>query len=163
MRFNFQAKTIPSKHTPRRSLHCILQRIAAFVEQRNGDVRASGTRRLAEHIDRSFMRFHGGLLCDHPQNGRPFLSPSPSLSLSLSLSLSISGSATSTYFRIARNWHAATAAALAGRSTKLPWLTSAAFRSITSCVFHVAVTKIHLVAGFRGRPRVFLFARSRVV
>lgn len=91
---------------------CIQFRSTALRESSKGAETykgASGTRRLAEHIDRSFMRFHGGLPCDVTRNGRLPL-PFSRTSLS-SLSLSFSGSATSTYFRIARNWHAATAAA----------------------------------------------------
>lgn len=160
----FQPEMISSEHPFRCTLCYILQCIATFVEQRNRDARASYTRRLAEHIDRSFMRFHGGLLCATiPGIGDHLLPLSASLSLSLSLplislrlSFSVSWSATSTYFRIARNWHAATAAAPAGRSTKPSRLTSAAVMSITSCVFHVVGTKIHSIARFRGRSRTFL-------
>lgn len=86
------------------------------------------------------MRFHGGLPCDVLRNGNslalsPFytrplsfsLSLLPSSSLARSLSLSFFESATSTYFRITRNWRAATAAMLLVRLTKQPpWLTSAA-------------------------------------
>lgn len=46
-------------------------------------IRASGARRLAEHIDRSFMRFHGGLPCDVPRNGRPSSLPFSHCPLSL--------------------------------------------------------------------------------